>query len=353
MNIFLYEFLTGGGFYSIGESPQASPSLLQEGAAMVQALAEDLLATGDIQLHLFRDTRVSSLPLLTGDTNEVAHGLTIHDIDGEAAEQAKFAQIAAAADWTIVIAPEFDGLLAERCNWVHEAGGRLLGPSLATIVLTSDKQRTVEHLAAHAVPTPNGVFVPKGERMPANFPCPAVLKMRDGAGSTNSSLLSDEEALTAHGPAAFDTRLERYQPGTPVSVAVLCGPGQPLPLTPCQQRIADDGQFSYLGGSLPLPTNLSKRATSLAREAIATLPDPLGYIGVDLVLGSNASDDVVLEINPRLTTSYVGLRAATNDNLARVMLDIATGQAHNPTFDDRELEFNANGTVRITTDTPS
>jgi predicted ATP-grasp superfamily ATP-dependent carboligase len=55
---------------------------------------------------------------------------------------------------------------------------------------------------------------------------------------------------------------------------------------------------------------------------VATLPTPLGYLGVDLVLGDDPSgaDDRVIEINPRLTTSYVGLRAAALCNLAEAML---------------------------------
>jgi predicted ATP-grasp superfamily ATP-dependent carboligase len=42
------------------------------------------------------------------------------------------------------------------------------------------------------------------------------------------------------------------------------------------------------------------------------LPQPLGYLGVDLILGEdgNGAVDCVVEINPRLTTSYVGLQAA-------------------------------------------
>ena len=76
--------------------------------------------------------------------------------------------------------------------------------------------------------------------------------------------------------------------------------------------MSDDGRFVYLGGSLPLPHALASRATRLAQQAVAALPDPLGYVGVDLVLGADAdgADDYVIEINPRLTTSYIGLRAA-------------------------------------------
>ncbi|HEV3003063.1 MAG TPA: ATP-grasp domain-containing protein, partial [Pirellulales bacterium] len=70
-----------------------------------------------------------------------------------------------------------------------------------------------------------------------------------------------------------------------------------------------------------------------------------GYLGVDLVLGGpdDGSDDVVIEINPRLTTSYIGLRAACRENLAAAMLALAVRQPYNLTFRDQRIEFSADG----------
>src|SRR5947209_13476918 len=44
-----------------------------------------------------------------------------------------------AADFTLVIAPEFDDLLLDRSQAVLEAGGRLLGSLPSAIRLTGDK----------------------------------------------------------------------------------------------------------------------------------------------------------------------------------------------------------------------
>jgi predicted ATP-grasp superfamily ATP-dependent carboligase len=73
----------------------------------------------------------------------------------------------------------------------------------------------------------------------------------------------------------------------------------------------------------------------------------LGYIGVDLVLGDDASGtgDRVIEINPRLTTSYVGLRAAARCNLVEAMWQLAVGQSPSLEFDERPLRFWADGTI--------
>ena len=72
-----------------------------------------------------------------------------------------------------------------------------------------------------------------------------------------------------------------------------------------------------------------------------------GFVGVDLVLGRepDGSEDFVIEVNPRLTTSYVGLRAAARSNLAEVMVNIANGATASIEYTDRPIEFDTSGNV--------
>lgn len=92
---------------------------------------------------------------------------------------------------------------------------------------------------------------------------------------------------------------------------------------------------------------LIRRATELACHALQALPPALGYVGVDLVLGKagDGSEDVVIEVNPRLTTSYVGLRAIAQDNLAVAMLENAVGRVASPRFHDHAMDFLSDGTI--------
>jgi hypothetical protein len=71
-------------------------------------------------------------------------------------------------------------------------------------------------------------------------------------------------------------------------------------------------------------------------------------VGVDLILGADpdGTQDVVLEINPRLTTSYVALRRAAHTNLAAAMLAILRGQCVPLFFRHDTMEFDADGHVR-------
>jgi predicted ATP-grasp superfamily ATP-dependent carboligase len=117
-------------------------------------------------------------------------------------------------------------------------------------------------------------------------------------------------------------------PGVPASVAFLLGPGQDVALAPAAQRLSSEGRFRYLGGTVPLAPPLAERAARLGRRAVREVPGLRGWVGVDLVLGepSDGSADQVIEINPRLTTSYVGLRALATTNLAEILLRVADGE---------------------------
>jgi hypothetical protein len=261
-----------------------------------------------------------------------------------------FDRLASQSDWTVLIAPELGNRLADRCRRVAALGGRLLGPEPPLVEIASDKQRTAEVLAAAGVRVPPGIALRPTDPLPADFPYPAVLKPRWGAGSQSVRRIDRFPAKDL--PAveiACPSRLERYCPGLPVSVAFLCGPASRFPLIPCRQHLSQDGRFEYQGGSLPLEPTLARRAVRLAEAAIAALPRPTGYLGVDLVLGSHPSgeDDAVIEINPRLTTSYVGLRAAAGGgvNLAEAMLDVRLGRQPRLSFRPEKLRFTPAGWV--------
>ena len=66
-------------------------------------------------------------------------------------------------------------------------------------------------------------------------------------------------------------------------------------------------QLSYEGGRSPLDHPSAGKAIDAAVRTCDALPGLRGYVGVDVVL--TASDAVVIEVNPRLTTAYLGVRS--------------------------------------------
>ena len=330
MKIFLYEFVTAGGMID-RPSNEIPDSLVAEGQAMARTLSNDLAASG-AEVDLMADARFMQ-PLESAN---------FHRIDTPEREKTLFQKLAASADATIVIAPEFDGILQDRAERVSAYGGRLIGPSIDAITLAADKHRTAAHLHSLGIPSTQGVLLQAGELLPVDFPYPAVLKPRWGAGSQGIALILDPAAATGQ-QTPCEARLECYVPGTPTSVAVLCGPCGLKPLTACRQLLSQDGRFTYLGGSLPLQEDLNERACRLATAAVAAFEGMLGYVGVDLILAEASRGDTVVEVNPRLTTSYIGLRKASPQNLAATMLQWADGQDCNPVFFDTPISFDCAG----------
>jgi predicted ATP-grasp superfamily ATP-dependent carboligase len=236
--------------------------------------------------------------------------------------------LASDCDWSMVIAPEIDGILSESVEFLLENNCPVLAPSNDAIALTSNKLQLANHWREHGVRTPA-----TSDREPSECEAfPLVWKPRDGAGSTDTFLLqsafdlararAERQTAMAQDPMI----LQEYVEGTSASVAILCGPLGNVPLVPAYQLLSRDGRFKYQGGELPIPSELAARAVGLARRAVDCVTGLLGYIGVDLVLGEDADRDYAIEINPRLTTSYVGLRALADFNIAEAVLRTAKGQ---------------------------
>jgi hypothetical protein len=333
MRVFVYE-------YTCAEPSRIAPSLHSEGWAMLSAIVEDFRCTPNVEVVTLLAPSVPDMPLVQ-----------IHRIAGNS--QGLFQELAGRSDYSLIIAPESGGILQERCRWVEEAGGRLLGPSADAVRLTADKLALGGHLHDRGVPTPP--CRPVSGALPGLGDFPAVCKPRHGAGSQATYLLqgsADVAACPARAAAEGyhgELLLQPFIPGQPVSVAFLMGPRQVLPLAPAEQDLSTDGRFRYLGGRLPLRPDLAARAVALGHRALAGVPGLLGYVGVDLVLGAAAdgSTDAVLEINPRLTTSYIGLRRLAWVNLAAVLLGIVQGkETGRVEWRSTEVTFSSDGAVK-------
>jgi predicted ATP-grasp superfamily ATP-dependent carboligase len=297
---------------------------------------------------------VAPVTLLNADCPSPRVGQVVRLGRGED-ERSHFHELAGAADFTLVIAPEFDDLLAMRCRWVEEAGGRLLGPSPAAVRGTADKLALGSHLLGQGIPTPPCRPWGPGDPVAADG-YPAVWKPRYGAGSQATFLVRGPDELTACAAVARvegavgEGLLQPFVAGQPASVAFLLGPGRCVPLLPAAQDLSADGRFRYLGGSLPLAPPVAERAIRLAQRAVGTVPGLSGYVAVDLVLGAavDGSQDWAIEINPRLTTSYVGLRALAATNLAEALLRIANGEEPpDLVWKPGRVDFRADGFVSV------
>ncbi len=347
MRVFVSEYVCGGGW------PESTigGSLAVEGRAMLCAIVDDLSRVAGVQVQTTWDARSGEHSFKT------AHCVRI---DSPGDELQVFQRLAAECDVTLVIAPEFDGILFDRCRRVEVAGGRLAGPASRAVALCTDKLRLAGHLRAAGVATIptesidlDSACLRLNDRRAATFP--AVIKPRDGAGSQEIYLVNDFEDLEIWRRGHIDNRQSRsfirqpYIAGQPVSVAVLLSSSQrdAEVFAPAEQQLSNDGRFRYQGGRIPFINGQQEAIQRAALAACRCIPGLRGYVGIDLVVpAAPPHQPVVVEINPRLTTSYLGYRLLAESNLAEWML-IPSRFQRSICWRSTGVEFDTAGNVRF------
>ena len=304
MKIFVCEFITGGGLY---REPLPA-SLAREGLLMRDALLRDLAELADVEVLATYDERIppprinQALAISTGDDIWQTWNDCIR-----------------AADAVWLIAPETDGILLRLTELVESRGKTLLGSASATVALTSSKWATCRALQSAgiaAVPTYRFEAWPQqqGQRW--------VAKPDDGVGCSDSAYFDSNNDLQQWMRGREATHvIQPFQPGAAASLCVLCKSGQAWLLSCNLQDVAlESGNFRYKGSILNGAAAYWQRCELLAQKIAQAIPGLTGYVGIDFLLGDDGMR--VLEINPRLTTSYVGLRAAMDCNPARLIVDL-------------------------------
>jgi predicted ATP-grasp superfamily ATP-dependent carboligase len=308
VKIFAYEHITGGGFIGL----PLPASLRAEGELMLRSLVGDLAGIADVRVVTMCDRRIDPADLPA----------ECHVVRDSAEWSKVFAELVAASDALWPIAPETDGTLESLSRAALAAGRILLNSRPEAVQLTASKRRTARALAAArvaAVPT-----FRLGDVRPTKKSV-WVVKPDDGCGCQGTRLCEDLEAAAfwiEAQPKPEHYVLQPYVPGEPASLCVLARDGTAWVLSVNRQRIAvRDDSFVFLGSVVNgLADDARGRCRRLAERVARAVPGLWGFFGIDLVLAERGP--VVVEINPRLTTSYAGLGVALGCNPAALVLGL-------------------------------
>lgn len=308
MRIFVFEMVTGGGL----AAEPLRPSLAREGDLMLRALLRDLSDLPQVQVVASRDPRLPPVPGVAA----------IAPAPGEA-PRALYARGVRGADAAWPIAPETDGVLQRLARDTLALGKRLLGSRPDAVRLAASKRETARVLCAAGVPA-----VPTfaaGDRLPP-LAGAWVVKPDDGAGCDGVVVVPDWRAAGER--LAGDPGRLIAQPwidGCALSLSLLCCDGRAALLCCNRQHVRlVEGRPVLEAITVNAVPDSEGDLAALGTRIAGAIPGLWGYVGVDLVLAQQGP--VVLEVNPRLTTSYCALRAALGINAAALVLDLlATG----------------------------
>jgi predicted ATP-grasp superfamily ATP-dependent carboligase len=308
--ILVFEYISGGGF-NRNELPAP---LAREGLLMLKALLDGLCGIAGLDITVMLDARLihelapSNIQIVLIGPQDDCFG--------------RFGQLAEQYDAVWPIAPEFDAILFDLCALVERAGRILLTSGSEAVRVATDKYETFQYLVRGQIPTVLTRLLDDC----SSFPGESIVKPIDGAGCSDSYLI--------HDAGDFDRVVERLrgagkyiiQPhlyGEKTSLSCLFKNGRAWLLAAnLQQFEIVQNQYQLSAIRVNHRCDLSAYQGLIGAVAEA-MPGLWGYVGIDLI--ETPAQALVLEINPRLTTSFAGLHMALGINPAALVLQLLHG----------------------------
>jgi predicted ATP-grasp superfamily ATP-dependent carboligase len=322
LRLLVYEYVSGGGC----AGQPILPGVLSEGFGMLRSLVSDFKSAGH-EVTIFLDAMLSKLnPYVVADcTIPVFYS-------GEA--EKLLVSAAKINDAVYVIAPETRQTLQSLVELVELTGKVSLNCDASAIPKVADKTVLFDTLKKDGLPTPNtlvfnidDVLSEVKQTVRNKFSYPVVFKSVDGVSCDGLSMVKEDtqvEKAVAKIKAESTGRhfiVQEYIEGEAASISVLCTGGKASAVSLNWQNVKvalPEASSSYKGGAVPFDHPLKRETFKLAEKVVESF-GLRGYAGVDLVLAKDKP--VVVDVNPRLTTSYVGLCRVATFNVAEAIVN--------------------------------
>ncbi len=277
MKIMVAEYAVGAGV----------PEFILEGRAMLGTLLRSFVACGHEVLYP-----------TSGMVLEAGTAVTAGEFE-DALEK-----ISKECDAGLVIAP--DEILGDLTQLVEENTFNLGCPSHG-VRLCADKLECTRVLEKENIPVPetkgsgeyNGDYVIK-----PRFGCAS-----EGIHKSSAGILKEGFIAT------------KFIKGEHLSASIITGRTQ-LALTVNRQLIEINDEISYEGGIVPYYCDRNDEVIAVAKKTAKVL-GCRGYAGVDIVLGDMP---YVVDVNPRPTTSIIGICRVMEEEIADLMLRAGFGE---------------------------
>lgn len=340
----ILEWICGGGLLG-NDLHTVSNSLLGEGRAMLVSLANGF-AECNCQPIISLDARLRED--LNGQLHPSVDARFANSLDGSI--PANWLTIADDADLIIAIAPELDNKLEQVLDRLSRWYEKLCNCSGEFLKSSCDKWQTAQQLRKYNLPHPPTSLLtdPFLQVNEANYSW--VVKPRDGAGCEgirilDQAALQDFQSKVVH--EAWRWLVQPWVDGRAYSrSAIVDRAGNFHWLSLITQELHVTDKVHYLGGLLPALhpsgrefscTELNQLDTLLSATMKALGPGSLGWVGVDLLFDTSGQWQVI-EVNPRLTTSFIALNQAAELGITQQFLSLFF-RDYSPTYQPASLKL--------------
>lgn len=322
---FMAEVLVCEYFVAGGER-EFDPQIGSEGLAVLAALVREFNMSGFKVKTLLRKEVAWLKECLP------AADVTIVRTDDEFLE--RFREVASSCEYVALMAPESGGVLLNLVEAAIESGTKVLGPNPEAILLGTDKLKTLELARRLNIPVPSTLPITKMDTegfasATRELGYPVVIKPRYGVGCEDVYLVRNNDDLAKCLKSLSKSQheeflVQEYVPGVDASVSVIANGVSCAPLTLNRQfvRISPPlpGEGSmYGGGYTPLSHSSGEKAIAYSKKLLERASGFYGYVGLDFVLTNE--DAVLMEINPRFTTSLVGIVMVISRSISTILLE--------------------------------
>jgi len=309
--VLLFEFITGGGF---AQQPLPS-SLAKEGVMMLQALINELALCPGIELTVVLDWRIKEIQLPDNTTVvNVLKNQCVYQLLPDLINKSGFV-------WPI--APEIDGALYKVTKLIEKTKAQLLNSCSQAIYLCSDKFATIQSLNLLGIAS---VETQSLDLFSGEFEIPWVIKPKEGAGCLDTYYIAHENEFVLVKKqinCLKDYSIQPFIKGATLSLSCLFRKGEAWLLSCNQQQMSiENGQFELEACIVNIESDRINEYQALINKIAIAIPGLSSYVGIDIIQPDHGIPQV-LEINPRLTTSYVGIQAATGLNIAKAVIEMS------------------------------
>ncbi len=310
MKILIFEFITGGGL-----AQKVLPeSLFNEGKIMLQALISDLATIPVIQLTVLLDWRCRELKISeTINVVWVSNEQNIYDILPDLIE---------ASDFVWPVAPETDLELHKISTLVESKSKCLLNSSSQAVAICSDKFLTAQVLKNNGLDVVETNLLKSSSQKIVE---PWVIKLKDGVGCEKSYFGTNQhefDRINTQIECKDDYIIQPYIFGDVLSLSTLFKNGKAWLICCNRQQVAvKQNKFVLEACEVNISTKNCDIYQQLIDRVAQSISGLWGYVGIDIIQ-PEFEMPLILEINPRLTTSFAGINKTTGLRIGKEVINM-------------------------------
>jgi predicted ATP-grasp superfamily ATP-dependent carboligase len=330
-HVFIFEFVSGGGFNQV----DIPSSLFCEGFGMLRSIIADFKAL-DFNIITTLDYRIYFLSNLL-EVN------TIHKVEAKDNYLTIFKNQVRNCKYIFIIAPESSNILYKLTEIAKNYDKTILSIDLEGIKLGTSKILTYSFFKNYKLSTPKTYLIPlKNKKLDLEFIIqkfkelkrPIIIKPEDGVGAESIYYFGSENQIREFFYGLDNSFeycrayiLQEFIDGRDLSISLIGNSSylnsQITFLSVNSQDVEITNlktKSEYFGGYTPVEDQeeilnyLSKILNKI------DLSKFIGYYGIDFIQKKNKTVHF-LEINPRLTTSYIGLRNVIDINPVELIIN--------------------------------